>query len=144
MATSQMKRLLIVIYISTFSLMTPLGIAIGIALTETIEEESGTQNVVIAVLHGLAAGTLVYVVFFEILEKERSKKSNGLLQVTFIVLGFVVMILVSLLEGEHHHHHHHDEEEVMCNINPKSVFEQYSSTESLNVTCHDGVFVIES
>ena len=144
MATSQMKRLLIVIYISTFSLMTPLGIAIGIALTETIEEESGTQNVVIAVLHGLAAGTLVYVVFFEILEKERSKKSNGLLQVTFIVLGFVVMILVSLLEGEHHHHHHHDKEEVMCNINPKSVFEQYSSTESLNVTCHDGVFVIES
>ena len=144
MATSQMKRLMIVIYISTFSLMTPLGIAIGIALTETIEEESGTQNVVIAVLHGLAAGTLVYVVFFEILEKERSKKSNGLLQVTFIVLGFVVMILVSLLEGEHHHHHHHDEEEVMCNINPKSVFEQYSSTESLNVTCHDGVFVIHS
>ena len=142
MATSGMKRLLIVIYISTFSMMTPLGIAIGIALTQTIDEESGTQNVVIAVLHGLAAGTLVYVVFFEIIEKERSKKSNGLLQVTFIVLGFVVMILVSLLEGEHHHHH--GEEEEMCNINPKSIFEQYSTTESLNVTCHHGVFVIES
>ena len=76
-----MKRLLIVVYISTFSLMTPLGIGIGIALTSVSIEGSGTRTVEVAVLHGLAAGTLVYVVFFEILEKERSKKTNGLLQV---------------------------------------------------------------
>ena len=30
---------------------------------------------------GLATGTLLYVVFFEVLEKERQKKKNGLLQV---------------------------------------------------------------
>ena len=83
MATSNMKRLLIILYVSTFSLMTPLGIGIGIALTSVSVEGSGTRTVEVAVLHGLAAGTLVYVVFFEILEKERSKKSNGLLQVSY-------------------------------------------------------------
>ena len=32
---------------------------------------------------GLATGTLLYVVFFEVLEKERQKKKNGLLQVIY-------------------------------------------------------------
>ena len=83
-----MKRLLIVVYISTFSLMTPFGIAMGIALTHVVSiEGSGagsTRTVEVAVLNGLAVGTLLYVVFFEILEKERSKKSNGLLQVILL------------------------------------------------------------
>jgi zinc transporter 1/2/3 len=37
------------------------------------------------VLQGLAAGTLIYVVFFEIIEKERNKGTNGLLQVSIML-----------------------------------------------------------
>lgn len=82
MATSNIKRSLIVVYISTFALMTPLGIGMGVALTHHMVEIQGTTRTVeVAVLNGLAVGTLLYVVFFEILEKERSKKSNGLVQV---------------------------------------------------------------
>ena len=44
MATSNMKRLLLVAYISTFSLMTPLGIGIGMALTETVSGESDASG----------------------------------------------------------------------------------------------------
>ena len=88
MATSNMKRLLIVVYICTFSLMTPLGIAMGIALTHVSMEGSSTRTVEVAVLNGLAVGSLLYVVFFEILEKERSKKTNGLLQVLFSKVEF--------------------------------------------------------
>jgi hypothetical protein len=33
------------------------------------------------VFQGLATGSLLYVVFFEIMEKERSKSVSGLLQV---------------------------------------------------------------
>ena len=81
-----MKRVLMVAYMITFSLMTPLGIGIGAALTETVSEgQDGSRTVPVAVLQGLAAGTLVYVVFFEILEKERAKKTHGLLQVKHIV-----------------------------------------------------------
>ena len=82
MTTSGMKKALIFAYMGTFSLITPVGIAIGIGLVHSAAGSSASNGPA-AVLNGLAAGTLLYVVFFEILEKERQKKSNGLLQVRF-------------------------------------------------------------
>ena len=67
---------------STFSLFSPIGIAIGIALTETVSREEDVQSPGVIALQGLATGTLLYVVFFELLEKERQKKGvNSLIQV---------------------------------------------------------------
>ena len=67
---------------STFSLFSPIGIAIGIALTETVSREEEVQSPEVIALQGLATGTLLYVVFFELLEKERQKKNvNSLVQV---------------------------------------------------------------
>jgi len=103
MTTSGMKKALVFAYMGTFSLITPVGIAIGIGLFQSASNNSASNGPA-AVLNGLAAGTLIYVVFFEILEKERQKKSNGLLQVSFIILGFIVMICVQFIEGDHHHH----------------------------------------
>ena len=37
----------------------------------------------VTVLQGLATGTLLYVVFFEVWEKERQKSTSGILQVGF-------------------------------------------------------------
>ena len=79
MTTSGMTRTLIFAYMGTFSLITPIGILIGIGL---VQSNNSASNGPAAILNGLAAGTLLYVVFFEILEKERQKKSNGLLQVS--------------------------------------------------------------
>jgi len=105
MTTSGVKRTLIYAYMTTFSLVTPIGIAIGITLIETTTKTSSHgSSASAAILNGLAAGTLIYVVFFEILEKERQRKSNGLVQVVFIILGFLVMIIIQLIEGDHHHH----------------------------------------
>lgn len=44
------------------------------------------------VLQGLAGGTLIYVAFFEVLERERSKPTIKLLQWATLLLGFVAMI----------------------------------------------------
>ncbi|QQP48573.1 Zinc transporter ZIP3like, partial [Caligus rogercresseyi] len=79
---SGLSRLMVVTLIAIFSSISPLGIIIGIFVTNTggSGEESPEQTVAITVLNGLAAGTLLYVVFFEILEKERAKQSNGLIQ----------------------------------------------------------------
>ena len=73
MTTSGMTRTLIFAYMGTFSLITPVGIAIGIGLVQSASNNSASNGPA-AVLNGLAAGTLIYVVFFEILEKERQKK----------------------------------------------------------------------
>merc|ERR1712142_215984 len=98
--TSGVKTGLVIAYIAVFSLISPVGIGIGLGLTSTIASEAEAQTVTVTVLQGLATGTLLYVVFFEVLEKERQKKKNGLLQVIFVVLGFVVMVLVQLVSNE--------------------------------------------
>ena len=77
-----LKTWLICIYVSTFSLISPVGVGIGIALSETMESEASAQGSLVTVLQGLATGTLLYVVFFEVIEKERIKGTNGLLQVS--------------------------------------------------------------
>merc|ERR1712029_1064800 len=88
--SSGIKTILNIIFISTFSLISPIGAGIGIAVSETVKSEADVQ--------GLATGTLLYVVFFEVIEKERLKKTNGLLMVAFIFLGAVVMTLVQYIE----------------------------------------------
>ena len=49
----------------------------------------------------LAAGTLLYVCVFEILEREKSKEHvPGLLQLLFVILGFTTLLLVTILSKE--------------------------------------------
>ena len=55
-------------------MITPIGIAIGIAVTEGSNIEGSPS---VAILQALAAGTLIYVVFFEVLEKERPKRHHS-------------------------------------------------------------------
>ena len=46
----------------------------------------------------IAAGTLLYVCVFEILEREKSKEYvPGLVKLLFVVLGFSTLLLVQLL-----------------------------------------------
>eukprot|EP00091_Calanus_sinicus_P003907 TRINITY_DN14079_c0_g1_i1.p1 TRINITY_DN14079_c0_g1~~TRINITY_DN14079_c0_g1_i1.p1 ORF type:complete len:150 (+),score=7.15 TRINITY_DN14079_c0_g1_i1:50-499(+) len=60
--------------------------------------EAETQTVVVTVLQGLATGTLLYVVFFEVIEKERQKGTSGMIQVTFTILGFLCMLVLESVE----------------------------------------------
>ena len=97
--SSGVRPLLTIIYVTTLALISPIGAGIGLGLTESAEHVS-TQAAVITVLQGLATGTLIYVVFFEIIEKERSKGTNGVLIVTCLVLGFLCILLLQLVEVE--------------------------------------------
>lgn len=44
------------------------------------------------VLQGIAGGTLIYVAFFEVLERERSKSTVLLLQWTCLLLGYLALV----------------------------------------------------
>ena len=50
-----------------------------------------------AILQALAGGTIIYVVVFEVLERERSKNVSGLAQLFFVILGFCVLMAVEIL-----------------------------------------------
>ena len=59
-------------------MVTVVGAGIGIALAETVSSESSLQSPLVTILQGLATGTLLYVAFFEVLEKERQSETNGI------------------------------------------------------------------
>ncbi|XP_045656050.1 zinc transporter ZIP3 [Ursus americanus] len=72
----------------TVSAMIPLGIGVGLG----IESAQGVPSSVASVLlQGLAGGTFLFVTFFEILAKELEEKSDRLLKVLFLVLGYAVL-----------------------------------------------------
>ena len=70
MVVSGTKRWRMVAYMILVSAVTPAGVVLGIVLAHS----ASTHNLLIGVMQGLAAGTLLYITFFEVLEKERLSK----------------------------------------------------------------------
>lgn len=107
--TNGIKNSIILLYIGVFAVISPIGIGIGLALTGN-QDETAIMSPSVVVMQGLACGTLLYVVFFEVLEKERSQRTiKGIYQVLFVILGFVVMVLAQVAEGGHGHSHGGDD-----------------------------------
>ncbi|KAL1449263.1 hypothetical protein WDU94_000473 [Cyamophila willieti] len=92
------------------ALFTHLGVIVGTLVTVNPVLSPALQGLGIAGLQGLAAGTILYVTFFEVLDKERKRDSTpGLIKLAFVILGFCLMICLELLGGHSHSHHDHDE-----------------------------------
>ncbi|PZC75012.1 zinc transporter ZIP1 [Helicoverpa armigera] len=94
------KTWLMIVYITTFAIVSPLGIGIGLLLVGGGgATAAGISSVV---LQGLASGTLLYVIFFEIWKGDRT----GILQFIASVVGFFIMFGLQLLTGHSHSHTH--------------------------------------
>eukprot|EP00095_Tigriopus_kingsejongensis_P008376 maker-scaffold9_size846264-snap-gene-0.10 protein:Tk08376 transcript:maker-scaffold9_size846264-snap-gene-0.10-mRNA-1 annotation:"zinc transporter zip1" len=94
MANKTNKKLMIG-YFFVFAIFSPLGIGMGIGINEA-QSETPSYAFTSGTLQALSAGTILYVVVFEILQRERQKDVNGLLQLLVLVLGFVAMVLVEV------------------------------------------------
>ncbi|CAL1282750.1 unnamed protein product [Larinioides sclopetarius] len=79
-----------------FSLASPVGIILGILVTDLVQ---GLPMVITSgILQGLAAGTFLYVTLFEILPEELKSGRDRMVKVACIVLGYsVVSILLTFL-----------------------------------------------
>lgn len=93
LVSSGLKNTIVVAYIFTFAVVSPLGIGIGIILTNDGASSTAVASVF---LQGLASGTLLYVVFFEILQAD---KKHGLKQYCAILGGFVIMFGITMLDA---------------------------------------------
>ncbi|XP_069693267.1 zinc transporter ZIP1-like [Periplaneta americana] len=79
-----------------FSITSPLGIGIALAL-----EEFGhnlNSSMVNGVLQGLACGTFVYVTFFEVLPHELNKGEYRLFKLLALLFGFSIVCCVLFLD----------------------------------------------
>lgn len=81
-----------------FSIMSPLGIAIGVGLTEETKS-SPKQQIVRSSLEGLAAGTFIYITFMEILPHElQGSHRNNMPKVCMLLLGFALVTAVLFIK----------------------------------------------
>lgn len=102
------KMKLFLIYLATWSFVSPLGIGIGMIITELSQGSSENQELVVGIFQGLACGTIIYVVMFEILQREKSRDVSGLLQLVGVLAGFGLMMVVEIFL-KHEHEHEHEE-----------------------------------
>ena len=97
-AYKSIKRVFIAAILCTS--MVPLGIAIGIALSETNNEEVIGIRMANGILQSIATGVFVYVTFFEILAGELSQQRPTMTKLLSMLLGFVTMALLALIPEE--------------------------------------------
>lgn len=81
------------LYIWESFLLLHLGIGAGIALSASGRNEEDVTSII---LQGMAAGTLLYVVFFEVLAREKNNRHSGIWQLIAITAGFAVMFALQL------------------------------------------------
>ncbi|XP_046336072.1 zinc transporter ZIP1-like [Haliotis rufescens] len=82
-----------------FSLMSPIGISIGIAVTSS-NLDLDAQSMASGILQGVACGTFLYVTCFEIL-KDEFGHGKDILKVFVASLGFAAMAGVKGLDNDH-------------------------------------------
>lgn len=96
LAWSKTRRPVLVMYVATFAVVTPVGIAIGMVLVQcgTGGSVDGSPGRVAVILQGLAAGTLLYVVFFEVLARHKQSGFSHLLSILF---GFSSLLVLQMM-----------------------------------------------
>lgn len=76
---------LMLIYVFIYAIVSPLGIGVGILLSNNGDNDG--YLIASVILQGLASGTLLYVIFFEILAKHK----EGFVQYVAVVVGYFLM-----------------------------------------------------
>ena len=85
LAQSSLAFRYILVSNAIFSISSPLGIAIGIGLTDI--EESITRDIANGILQGIACGTFLYIALLEVLFPELSKPKDRMPKILFALLG---------------------------------------------------------
>lgn len=85
-----------------FCLTTPIGIAIGIAVTKTYDEDSPKALIVEGILNAASSGILIYMALVDLLAADFMNprmQSNGKLQLlanVSLILGAALMSLLAI------------------------------------------------
>lgn len=96
LSQDRLRRSVVASCLLTFAAMSPLGIGVGMGLTET--KMSLQHQLARSTLEGLATGTFVYVTFMEILPQELQSAANRIPKVAAMLVGFAVFTAVLFIK----------------------------------------------
>lgn len=88
------KNIQVYIYMTVFAFMSPIGMAIAMITSSNVEDSS---PLTVGVLNAIATGTLLYVTFMEILQREEKKDIATWIQLIATFSGFCLMALMQYI-----------------------------------------------
>ena len=91
------RMVLVAILMGLFSIMSPIGILIVVLTEDSLLGEDSEANPVVILLTSIATGTLLYIIFYEILQKDRCEHISGFVQFLSILVGFGLMLTINIL-----------------------------------------------
>ncbi|VDK83515.1 unnamed protein product [Litomosoides sigmodontis] len=89
---------IVIVTISIYSLMTPVGSFIGLSLQSVNMDESWRQGIIM-VLEGLAIGTFIFVTFLEVLFEQRNDSKAIREEIIAIAMGVLTISGFQYFEG---------------------------------------------
>ena len=97
------------LFLTTFSLISPLGVGVGLAVSEPADRTSEVHQVTVAVLQGLAAGAVLYVC-----TGSRSNRNTAGQRDVAGLLQLVGIIFLLIIIANHHLVHHNLNQHIFC------------------------------
>ncbi|EEC18390.1 zinc transporter ZIP3 [Ixodes scapularis] len=91
-SASRVRPRNVVIQMLVFSVMSPLGALVGAITRNNLED-----TIVVVVLNGIASGTLIYITFFEVLQRQKNDTLSGLCRLLAVIVGFTLMLTLILV-----------------------------------------------
>ncbi|KAL3867560.1 hypothetical protein ACJMK2_040447 [Sinanodonta woodiana] len=83
--------------LTLFSVVSPLGLIVGIVISPANQIDNIVRNLVSAILQGITTGMIMYVTFFEVLLKE-CLGTRDLRKIVALIVGFVIIAAVKFLD----------------------------------------------
>jgi len=86
-----------------YSVMLPVGIAVGMLLKALQYDQGFVSLLLYGVIQGLAAGAFIYILFFDMLPLLQVDNSqNRMLKIFISFLGFIIISSLIIVTTEHH------------------------------------------
>lgn len=95
---SRTKKITILIHIIILSVASPLGITVGLLITLNYNMNTKAKSAAVVFLEGLSAGTVLYITFFEVLNREKERRVFRMRRAICIVSGFLLMAFLQCID----------------------------------------------
>ncbi|XP_054162168.1 zinc transporter ZIP1-like [Oppia nitens] len=88
---------LLVLHITLFAALSPTGLLLVIIVAEGSLDSTIETSLTVIVFSALSSGSVLYIVFFELLQKHRVCKLAPIVQLMAMASGFVIMFIINSL-----------------------------------------------
>lgn len=96
------KTRFIFVQMLILALSSPVGVTLGLLFTIKINMEPKAKSTAVVLLEGFSAGAILYITFFEVLNREKERRVYRLYRAVCILGGFGLMAFLQYLEFYHY------------------------------------------